>query len=326
MEHPVSLATLIDIPSELKDFVSRHSGFVIVGHLEPDADCIGSELAIAHALERMGKTVQLANPGPFERQEIEDWSARFITDPKWINAGSTAAIVVDCSSPDRIKPFDTALANHEIAVIDHHRAGSDFGAIRFVRPDVPANTILIAALIEELLGSLAPEEAQPLFLGLATDTGFFRFLESHSPIAFQAAARLSQAGASPRHAAAHLSSGRSWGSRRIIGRMLERAEQLQDGTILLTYMTRDDELTFGSRRDSDALNHLLLSIEGVRVIAVIKEKENGCTMSFRANDDTDVSKLAANFGGGGHQKASGAYSTESLSSLLPAIRGHLQAI
>ncbi|MEX2445224.1 MAG: bifunctional oligoribonuclease/PAP phosphatase NrnA [Alkalispirochaeta sp.] len=325
-EHASSSGPLIDVPSDLTDFFGRHSRFIIVGHLEPDADCIGSEVALALALQRIGKSVQTANPGPFERQEIASWGEQFVTDPEHLDDRATGAIVVDCSSPDRIRPFNSALDHCELAVIDHHQTGSDFGDIRFVRSDVPANTILIAALIDELLGSLTPEEAQPLFLGLATDTGFFRFLEAYSPLAFEAAARLSRSGASPREAAAHLNSGRSWGSRRIIGRMLERAEQLQDGAVLMTYMTREDELTFGTRRDSDALNHLLLSIEGVRAIAVVKEKDSGCTLSFRANDETDVSQLAALFGGGGHQKASGAFSSQSLSNLLPIVRSRLQEI
>jgi phosphoesterase RecJ-like protein len=326
MEHLVSPTPLVDVPMEMVSFVARHDRLIIIGHLEPDADCVGSELALSLALERMGKKVQTANPGPFERQEIAQWGAHFITDPALIDSQVTGAIIVDCSSPDRIDPFGPALENCELAVIDHHRSGTAFGSVRFVRPDVPANTILIAALIEKLTGNLTPEEAQPLFLGLVTDTGFFRFLESHEPVAFLAAARLSDCGASPRAAAAHLSSGRSWGSRRIIGKMLERAEQLQDGTVLLTYMTRKDEQSFGTRRDSDALNHLLLSIEGVRVIAVVKEKENGCTMSFRANDDTDVSQLAAGFGGGGHQKASGAFSPQPLADLLPIVRANLARI
>ncbi len=317
---------LLTVPPELIEFFERHSRFVIVGHLEPDADCIGSEVALAHALHRMGKTVQLANPGPFERQEIAAWHEAFITEPDQVDAQATGAVVVDCSSPDRIKPFNAILQNCETAVIDHHQTGSDFGHIRFVRSDIPANTILIAALIEHLLGTLAPEEAQPLLLGLATDTGFFRFLESKRPIAFLAAARLSEAGASPREVAAHLNSGRSYGSRRIIARMLERSEQLQDGAVLLTYMTRGDEEEFGTRRDSDALNHLLLSIEGVRVIAVVKEKDTGCTMSFRANDDTDVSLLAEKFGGGGHQKASGAFSSQPILDVLQTVRTYLQTV
>ncbi len=326
MENSHTLRSLLSVPPELLAFFERHSRFVILGHLEPDADCIGSEVALAHALRRLGKVAQLANPGPFERQEIEAWHECFITEPDQVDPHATGAVVVDCSSADRIKPFNAALENCEVAVIDHHQTGSEFGSIRFVRSDIPANTILVAALIEDLLGALTPEEAQPLLLGLATDTGFFRFLEAKQPIAFLAAARLSEAGASPREVAAHLNSGRSYGSRKIIARMLERSEQLQDGAVLLTYMTRSDEQEFGSRRDSDALNHLLLSIEGVRVIAVVKEKESGCTMSFRANDATDVSLLAEKLGGGGHQKASGAFSSQPLSDVLQTVRTHLQSI
>jgi phosphoesterase RecJ-like protein len=308
-------------------FVRDHEHFFVVGHMEPDADCIGSELALGSALERLGKSVQLLNPGPFDRPEIQPFESRFASDAtRGARNRREAAIIVDCSSPDRIEPLGDQLDDLPAAVIDHHRTSSPFGTVAFIRSDIPANTILVAALIEAVGLQPTADEAEHLFLGLVTDTGFFRFLEADQAVAFETAARLTAAGASPRLADQHLSSGRSWGSRILIGRMLLRTEQLAGGQTLLTHMTRRDELDTGPRRDSDALYRLMLAVEGVRVIAVVKEKDNGCTISFRANDDTDVSVVAAEFGGGGHQKASGAFFRGPLSDLLPQLRSRLESL
>lgn len=315
------------IPADVLAFFSRHQRILVVGHLEPDADCIGSELALGTALSRArGLAVQFGSPGPFERPEIAPYAERFITDPAAVDGETTGVVVLDCSSPDRIAPFGEQLTGRETLVIDHHRAGQDFGDLHFLRSDVPANTILVAALIDGLGIAIEEDVAGLLFLGLATDTGFFRFLDSSQGIAFAAAARLTEAGASARAVAERLNSGRSWGSRQIIARMLLRTEQLFGGEVLLSHMTRDDEREHGPRRDTDTLYGLLLSIEDVRVIAVVKEKDGGCTVSFRANDTTDVSALAAQLGGGGHQKAAGAFIPASIDTALPRVRNLLVSL
>lgn len=315
------------IPADVLAFFSRHRNVLILGHLEPDADCIGSEVALASALRHArGLVVQLANPGPFERPEISSQANRFIMDPDEVDRDATGVVVLDCSSADRIEPFSALLGSRETLVIDHHRAGQAFGDLQLIRPDIPANTILVTALLDALEIAVEPELADLLFLGLATDTGFFRFLDETQGLAFAAAERLSRAGASARRTAEQLNSGRSWGSRQIIARMLLRTEQLADGSILLSHMTSDDEREHGNRRDTDSLYGLLLSIEHVRVIAVVKEKADGCTVSFRANDATDVSELAARIGGGGHQKAAGAFIPHSLSEALPTVRQLLGSI
>jgi len=161
-------------------------------------------------------------------------------------------------------------------------------------------------------------------MGLATDTGFFRFLEPDQHIAFTVAAELAASGASPRIIDNTLSTGRSLESRRLLARLLQRTERIRSGEFLLTYQTAADEKEFGPRRDSDALYRLLLAVEGVRAIALVKEKTGGCAVSFRAIDETDVGKLATLFGGGGHRKASGAFVKQDLASFLPRLRTALR--
>lgn len=308
---------------EILDFLRSYGSFYVVGHKEPDGDCIGSQLVLASALSRLGKRVYALNPGPFERQEVNGWNSDFITTPEDAPSAE-AAIVVDCSSDDRIGPFVDTIRPLPTLVIDHHTSGEDFGSVRFVFPRVPATTILVASIVIALDLELTEREAQMAFLGLATDTGFFRFLEPHQAVAFEAAAHLVRCGASPRTVDTAMFHNRSFESRILIARMIQRAERIADESIILTYQTRQDHLELGSRRDSDSLYQLLLSIEQVRAIVVVKEKPEGCAISLRSNDDFDVGKLASEFGGGGHQKASGAFISEPLTDVLSAFRNRLR--
>lgn len=313
----------IPVPPEILEFLREHGSFSVVGHKEPDGDCIGSQIALADVISRIGKISYLLNPGRFERQEVMTWDADFITDPE-VAPSTEAAIVVDCSSEDRIGGFADHLRGIPTLVIDHHATGEDFGTIRFIQPTVPATTILVASIIDALGMEPTEREAQLAFLGLATDTGYFRFIEPHQAIAFEAAAYLTRYGASPRLVDTMMFHNRSFESRLLVARMIDRAERIADNSIILTYQTRQDDVELGIRRDSDALYRLLLSVEQVRAIVVVKEKTDGCAVSLRSNDSFDVGTLAKEYGGGGHQKAAGAFVRGPLTEVLSEFRVRLR--
>ncbi len=323
----MSDSTVLTVPQELVEFLRSYNSFIIAGHKEPDGDCIGSQVALASALQRLNKNTYLVNPGPFDRQEIADQESLFSqTIPTTVDPAPDAVVVLDCSSADRIGSIADEIDGLPLAVVDHHAAGDRFGDVLFIRPEIPSTTMLVQAIFKELGLEPTEAEAQVLFLGLVTDTGFFRFLAPEQYTAYTAAADLLQAGASPRVTDQVISSGRTLESRLLIARQLQRVETIRDGEILLTFQTRADEKEFGKRRDSDALYRLLLAVDGVRVIAVAKEKEQGTAVSFRATDQTDVGTFAGRFGGGGHQKAAGAFVEEDLQTFLPRLRAALSEI
>ena len=90
--------------SGILPFLERYATYAVVGHKEPDGDCIGSQLALASFLERRGKRVVLLSSGPFTRTEIAAYAPRFSDDPGSAlkDAGSCALVVLDCSSISRI--------------------------------------------------------------------------------------------------------------------------------------------------------------------------------------------------------------------------------
>jgi len=293
--------------SAVLDAFEKHDTFYILGHEDPDADCLGSQRALGSWLSRRGKKIHLCSTGPWNRPEIAGWEKLFSSRiPTPGNNENPLTVILDCSSPDRTGFQDSELPDTESCVIDHHTAGSDFGDIRFVDPLSPSTTLLILKLIEAAGDEPTKEEAEFLFIGFCTDTGFFRHVEPGRGDSLQAVARLVDAGASPAETFRLLAGGRSLGSRKLLGRVLERSELHFHGRLVLTWETWKDWRELGSERDSDIMYQMLLSISGVEAAAVIREQNDGtCAIGLRSITDLDVGEIARFFGGGGHKKAAG---------------------
>jgi len=178
--------------SGIIDFLGKYSGYYIVGHKEPDGDCIGSQLALGAFLSRQGKKVMLLSSGPFSRTEIATFAVDFVDTlgGSALDVASSAIIVVDCSSLSRIGSVADCLPSGlPLAFIDHHASGEASGDVRFVDPMAPAVTYLVQGIIEAF-DAPTRQEAEYLLFGLCTDTGFFRHLDERSGDVFAAVGRL----------------------------------------------------------------------------------------------------------------------------------------
>ena len=296
------------VPSELLDFIDRHGPFYVIGHKEPDGDCVGSQLALASFLKRNGKMAYLLSAGPFSRTEILAYENRFMIEaPPEKPSERAAALVLDCSSLGRIGVVAESLPKVPIAFIDHHAAGNAIGDVLFIDDTAPSVTTMVLRLIEAMGGSPTKEEAELLLFGLGTDTGFFRHLDEHSAETFAAVASLVAAGASPKRVYNLMYGGKSLYSRKLMGDILSRTEAHYDGALLVSTVTLQDQQRYGlASRDSDTLYQLLLGIAGCEAAMIIRqESETDCTVGLRARERIDVGSIAASFGGGGHRLAAG---------------------
>jgi phosphoesterase RecJ-like protein len=296
------------VPPELLDFIDRHGPFYVIGHKEPDGDCVGSQLALASFLRRNGKSAYLLSAGPFNRTEIMPYESRFsVIAPPEKPSERAAAIVLDCSSLHRIGDVAETLPKVPIAFIDHHAAGNASGDVAYIDDCSPSVTLMVLRLIEAMGGKPNKEEAELLLFGLGTDTGFFRHLDEGAEETFHAVGRLVAAGASPKRVYGVMYGGKSIASRKLMGEILARMEALFDGALLVSYVTLQDQQRYGvASRDSDMLYQLLLSIGGCEAAMVIRqESEAECTVGLRARDRIDVGSIAAANGGGGHRLAAG---------------------
>ncbi|MFP3959428.1 MAG: DHH family phosphoesterase [Spirochaetaceae bacterium] len=315
-------------PAELLGFLGQYETYYLVSHTEPDGDCLASSLALGHYLERHGKRVKHYNEGPFVRSEIIELARGFrdtLTTAEITTDPSPAAVVLDCSSRERVGELGEVLSQVPIAVIDHHAAGDPFGDMVYVDADAPSTTVLVQAAIEAAGDTPTLEESELLLFGLSTDTGFFRHLDIGSGRAFRAAARLVDAGASPKDTFNRMNGGKTFASRKLLARLLSRVETQAGGRIALTYETMEDTAEFGrENRDSDTLYQLLMGTHPCTVVALIREEEaEACTGSLRSGDDTDISIVARRFGGGGHKRAAGFMVRESLDETYARVREEL---
>ena len=307
--------------TEAVRFIGRYSAFSVLGHREPDGDCIASQLGMASLLRALGKTVSLHSAGPFDRPEIASFSGSFsVTMGAEPDAGR-AVIILDCSTPDRTGSLGERIGDMPCLVIDHHSSGEAFGTARFVEPSAPSTTMLVHRLFEDLGVAPDAETARLLLFGLCTDTGFFRHLGANSADTFRAVARLVECGTSTAEAYMMVYGRRELASRKLLAAMLSRVESHWGERLLLTWQTMEDRTRLGvTQRGEDEVYRLLQTISGNVVVALIKEEHTGMfSVGLRSSSSLDVGAIAASFGGGGHKQASGFDITGTLDSVKETV-------
>lgn len=297
----------------LRDILENHQRFVLSGHVRPDADAIGSELAMAGILEAMGKSVRIVNPS-----EIPD--NLYFLDPdkriKKIGVGISAEevadtdvhIVLDTSAWTQLQDVGKVLKTTKAVkvVIDHHVSSDDLGAMEFKDTTAEATGTLVFQMAQSLGYPLNKELALPLFCAIATDTGWFRF-SSTTASTYRAIAELIDLGAEPHVIYGLLYEQFSLARVRLAGRVLQRVTVECEGRLSYTWVTQKDFAETKARPvDTEDLVNECLKITGTQCAFIAIEQQNkSIKFSLRSRKDVDVSKVAEQFGGGGHKQASG---------------------
>ena len=301
-------------PKQVLDELCAADSLVVLGHEDPDGDCVASQLALAEFLVARGKQVGVYSAGPFNRYEIRAYAPRFRPAIEAdVLSRNPLAVLLDCAAPKRTGSLAGQLAGLRTVVIDHHPpapAGTpdaDFGDLRLVDPSAPAAAYLVQLIVESSGTTIDAGLAELLLLGLCTDTGFFCHVPAGNTAAFEAATRLVASGASPRATHQHIYGGRSFAHRRLLGTLLQRTEQFHGGRVLFTYQTLSDQRALGDGpAGNDELYQLLRTVDGSDVLAFVRERRAGeCSVSLRSAPAVDVSAVARHFGGGGHRQAAG---------------------
>ena len=322
----MSIITQQDSDS-LKEFIQIHDSFIIIGHKEPDGDCIASCLGLAAILDYFKKPYQLISAGPFKRNEIKKYESKFTDKVEFMDTlerKQTGLLITDCSEISRLGDIDFDFIGLDTFVIDHHKtSGLENNAKGYINGEAPAAAFLVQLFYEALIGPLPKSLAEIIFFGICTDTGFFRFLNvsEEATEVFNAAARLNTYGAEPRKTYNDINNGKPWNTRKLLGVLLSRAERHLNGRLIITYETLEDTHKLGTEgRDSDSLYQLLLSTKGIEAAVFLRQDTpSTCTGGFRSIDKVDVSIIASKFGGGGHKNASGMSCEGTIETLIPSI-------
>ena len=307
-----------------KNFILQHEFFFVIGHKEPDGDCVASCLGIAAILDAFKKEYQLLSAGPFKRNEIKKFESNFSQSMKFMNDSErkkAGLIITDCSESHRLGDIDGDFSDLDTFIIDHHKTSLESVVNGYVNPQAPACAYIVQLFYENLIGKIPADVAKILFLGLSTDTGYFRFLTSNSSDVFVAASRLVSYGVEPRLIYNEINNGKPFSTRKLLGVLLQKAERYLDGRLVITYESLEDTKRYGIEgRDSDALYQLLLSSEGVEAAVFLRQDTpSTCSGGFRSQDNIDESVVASKFGGGGHKNASGMCTDGKIETLIPAI-------
>lgn len=305
MDDPRTNATTEQMARELASCGS----FAICGHVNPDGDCLGSQLALAAALRALGKRadVLLVEDAPVEE------GLRFLpgfdglVPAERYDGAPEAFVYVDVSVRSRIgAAARIADAAARRFAIDHHAADEDVAELNLIDPDAASCTILIWDVVGALGVERTPAIATCAYTGLMTDTGRFQYQNADAR-AFAAASQMVEAGAMPAHAAREVFQSRSVPSLRLEQRMLEHMEFLAGGECVLSYVTLDDYAACGAESaDAESLIDTLRTVRGARIACLLKGRPGLVRGSLRAKDDgTDVAAIARVLGGGGHRAAAG---------------------
>lgn len=299
-------------------FFDDHTDFAIVSHVDPDGDALGSSLALAWALRDRGRGAVVINESPVPQNLRFLPGAETIRRPEAFDRTFDTVVVLDCSSLERLGPGAAARVAPDaaIACIDHHVGNAGFGDPRLVVPEASATAELVHDLLVAIDAPITPEIAQCLYVGLASDTGAFRF-QNTTPKALRLAARLVDHGAKPAEAADWLYAQKTPGSLRILGLALASLESRADGQVSALTISRSMfDRAEATPEDADGIVQYAKSLLGSRVGVLLQEVTPGqVRISFRSDGSLDVNEFASRFGGGGHRVASGAKVSGDLSTI-----------
>lgn len=301
--------------SRFVEIVAASRRFVVTSHIRPDCDALGSELAMAGILEKLGKDVLVCNAFDVPpNYRFLDAGGRLRQLGVDVQAAELEAfevlVVLDTSAFAQLGAMGDVIRSTGMRklVIDHHVSGDDLGAELLKDTKAEATGRLVVEAADALGVDLTPEIAQCAFAALATDTGWFRF-SSTSAATLQLASRLVAAGADPARLYKDLYEDETLGRLLLTGRTLAKATTELDGRLIYTWIEQSDFEAAGAiPSDSEDMINTLLSVGGTQAAVILVEQpRGGFKISFRSRCDLDCSELAAQFSGGGHKKAAGAF-------------------
>lgn len=291
--------------------IAQFQQFLIVSHVSPDGDALGSALGLAQALNKLGKEAIVVSrePMPLPCRFLRHWQETHEMPPNW---DQYVLFVLDCDgTPKRISaPYSVVENASKIVLIDHHRTSEPVFDINWIDSTKPATAQMIFELLDHLKVPLDKDICECLGCGLSTDTGHFRY-PNVTPACLRAMATIIEHGADNARIAFKLFEERSLDATRMAGLALSKMRSENGGALMWTALAREDFQELGiSESGSEGLVNMLRNIRGVRMAIVMRERQEDdgnltTSVSVRADATLRADLFCAKFGGGGHAAASG---------------------
>lgn len=311
------------------ELIQSNNSFVITTHVNPDGDAIGSELALAYFLQKLGKNFYIINYSSTPENLLFLDSEKLIhkydnsLDEKILNAD--VLIAVDFNTLGRTRSMADVLKKTEAykIVIDHHRNPQNFVNEFFIDIEAPATGILIYELIKSYNENFIDKKtADALYTAIMTDTGSFRF-ERITPEVHLIVADLIKKGTNPTDIYNKVYNEVSFEKLKLLGESIANIKLEMDGKIAYMVLDRnllEKYLPHEEEFDVDGFVNYCLSLKSTLVGLLFFELKNGVKVSLRSKDKFPVNLLAEKFGGGGHLNAAGIRLDDAkLSEVMPAV-------
>lgn len=293
--------------AKILELLQTRRRFLILLHVNPDGDSIGSSIGLGLALEGAGKEVTLVSPdGIPPAYRFLAGSDRFVA-PGQVTGRYDAALFLDCGDLERTGPAGGLTRLCDVKVnIDHHLTNPGYGDLNYIDPTAAAVGEQVYQLISAAGWEITEPIANALYAAIVTDTGGFRY-ENTTPDSHLIAAHLLTFGAQPQVIAREIYESRSEAATRLLGAALSTLRVEGDGMVASVIVSRDMYRQAGaSDDDAEGLVNYPRAVAGVEVAIALREvDERQVRVNLRSKQFVDVSRLAARWGGGGHARAAG---------------------
>jgi bifunctional oligoribonuclease and PAP phosphatase NrnA len=305
--------------------------FVVSSHRNPDGDALGSMIGLARALRAAGRQVvmwhQDHDPVPAEFGFLLSADEEILHDlPP--DMGLHTMLAVDCATADRLSPTSPRELAGVVVNIDHHHDNTRFGDLNLVDGRASSSAEMVVRVLDAAGLPLTADVAEPLYVGLVTDTGRFGYSNT-SAGAHALAARLVDTGIDLPGITRRLFEQQPLSRVVLTGRALSMARSLLDGRMIVAVLGPDDfHAAAAEKGDTEGIVETLRAVEGAEVAALVRDTghEHGLRISLRsASDRVDVSALARAGGGGGHRAAAGFSSDRSVEDLVSWLATEVEA-
>ena len=303
---------------------SRQS-FVLLSHVRPDGDAIGSQLALGFSLLAMGKAVRMINEDGLPENLAFLAGSERIESPPADPVATEVVIALDTATKPRLGPG----ALHAASMadlwlnIDHHISNPKYGDLNLIDATSPATGQILYDLIISQDLPLPAETRDALYVAVSTDTGSFQY-PSTTAKTYEMAADLIRRGVDVGTINSKTYDELPFRRLELMRALLDTLERTPDGIVAWWELRDQTRKDLALRpEDSEGLIDVIRSIRGVQVAVFFEELPDGkIRASMRSKDRRlDVCKIAAQFGGGGHALAAGLRMTGPLAEAKARVLG-----
>ena len=314
--------------SAVADAIRSNDRFLLVTHENPDGDALGSILAMSLALDALGKDSvmfvggEMALPTEFGFMPLGE-VRRTVPD----DAAERVILALDSATAPRTR-LEADLLEHAPLVIDvdHHHDNTRYGKINLIVADASSTGEIVRDLLRELGVEVTLPIAEAIYVALDTDTGRFQYSNTTQK-AHELAQELMAIGVDPQEIFRQIYESEPFERKKLKGKVLERMQRYEGGRMVASYLLRSDfeELGVGEEFAEGAIDELR-SVKGVELAMTIREPPSPDgpqrRISMRSSSDVfDVSAIARQRNGGGHRRAAGFSTDESIEEIIEFVRG-----